>query len=202
MQSSKSQNSRRIGKLWQFLDVSAIMDQPACCYAWRHRKHIYCVIKDASDANGSKIPTKMVLELGSSAKHWQISKFWGSGKFCYEILTDGGFVHLIQWFGMIFDDLILISNVIVKFLQDKRKYCKRRAKFSADISACLFRVTCNKVSGILTHKNWLFEGLWLSNFMWGFLRERKRNFSLILRLVFSGSRVTKSQVYLYTKIEL
>ena len=44
-------------------------------------------------------------------------------------------------------------GVIVKFLQDKKKYRKRRAKISADISARLFRVTCNKVSGILIHKD-------------------------------------------------
>ena len=42
---------------------------------------------------------------------------------------------------------------IVKFLQDKKKYRKRRAKMSADISARLFRVTCNKVSSILIHKD-------------------------------------------------
>ena len=29
--------------------------------------------------------------------------------------------------------------IIVKFLQDKWKYCKRRAKISADISAHLFQ---------------------------------------------------------------
>ena len=46
-----------------------------------------------------------------------------------------------------------IIVVIVKFLQDKKKYRKRRAKISADISARLFRVTCNKVSGILIHKD-------------------------------------------------
>ena len=46
-----------------------------------------------------------------------------------------------------------IFAVIVKFLQDKKKYRKRRAKISADISARLFRVTCNKVSGILIHKD-------------------------------------------------
>ena len=39
--SSKSQNFKWIEKLWQFLDVSAIFDQPTCCYAWRHPKHIY-----------------------------------------------------------------------------------------------------------------------------------------------------------------
>ena len=46
-----------------------------------------------------------------------------------------------------------VSDFIVKFLQDKEKYRKRRAKISADISARLFRVTCNKVSGILIHKD-------------------------------------------------
>ena len=46
-----------------------------------------------------------------------------------------------------------ISMIIVKFLQDKKKYRKRRAKISADISARLFRVTCNKVSGMLIHKD-------------------------------------------------
>ena len=46
-----------------------------------------------------------------------------------------------------------INVVIVKFLQDKKKYRKRRAKISADISARLFRVMCNKVSGILIHKD-------------------------------------------------
>ena len=45
----------------------------------------------------------------------------------------------------------LLTGVIVKFLQDKKKYRKKRAKISADISARLFRVTCNKVSGILTN---------------------------------------------------
>ena len=48
----------------------------------------------------------------------------------------------------------IILIVIVKFLQDKKKYRKRRAKISADISARLFRVTCNKVSSILIHKDW------------------------------------------------
>ena len=46
-----------------------------------------------------------------------------------------------------------INMIIVKFLQDKKKYRKRRAKISADISARLFRVTCNKVSSILMHKD-------------------------------------------------
>ena len=46
-----------------------------------------------------------------------------------------------------------IYLLIVKFLDDKKKYRKRRAKISADISARLFRVTCNKVSGILIHKD-------------------------------------------------
>ena len=53
-----------------------------------------------------------------------------------------------------------ISAFIVKFLQDKKKYriifarlLKRRAKISADISARLFMVTCNKVSSILIHKD-------------------------------------------------
>ena len=50
-------------------------------------------------------------------------------------------------------DILRINVLIVKFLQDKKKYRKRRAKISADISARLFRVTCNKVSGILIHKN-------------------------------------------------
>ena len=48
-------------------------------------------------------------------------------------------------------------TVIVKFLQDKKKYRKRRAKISADISARLFRVTCDKVSGILIHKNLIVD---------------------------------------------
>ena len=46
-----------------------------------------------------------------------------------------------------------INAFIIKFLQDKKKYRKRRAKISADISARLFRVTCDKVSGILIHKD-------------------------------------------------
>ena len=50
-----------------------------------------------------------------------------------------------------------LAEVIVKFLQDKKKYCKRRAKISADISARLFRVTCDKVSGILIHKDWIVD---------------------------------------------
>ena len=54
-------------------------------------------------------------------------------------------------------DLIPLPTFIVKFLQDKKKYRKRRAKISADISARLFRVTCNKVSGILVHKNWIVD---------------------------------------------
>ena len=49
----------------------------------------------------------------------------------------------------------MLYHLIVKFLQDKKKYRKRRAKISADISARLFRVTCNKVSGILIHKDWI-----------------------------------------------
>ena len=55
-----------------------------------------------------------------------------------------------------FNDLCFkysVSDIIVKFLQDKKKYHKRRAKISADISAHLFRVMCNKVSGILTHRD-------------------------------------------------
>ena len=57
-----------------------------------------------------------------------------------------------------FDDPALLwkyamNDFIVKFLQDKKKYRKRRAKISADISARLFRVTCNKVSGILILKD-------------------------------------------------
>ena len=55
-------------------------------------------------------------------------------------------------FQIIFLDLQVIE-IIVKFLQDKKKYRKRRAKISADISARLFRVTCNKVSGVLIHKD-------------------------------------------------
>ena len=35
----------------------------------------------------------------------------------------------------------LFILIIVKFLQDKKKYRKRRAKISADISARLFRVS-------------------------------------------------------------
>ena len=50
-----------------------------------------------------------------------------------------------------------VYHIIVKFLQDKKKYRKRRAKISADISARLFRVTCNKVSGILIHKDWIVD---------------------------------------------
>ena len=46
-----------------------------------------------------------------------------------------------------------IYPVIVKLLEDKQRYCKRRAKISADISACLFGITCYKVSGIPIHKN-------------------------------------------------
>ena len=41
VRSFKIQDFRWIEKLWQFLDVSAIMDQSACCYAWRHRKQVY-----------------------------------------------------------------------------------------------------------------------------------------------------------------
>ena len=52
-----------------------------------------------------------------------------------------------------FSDHCQVVTIIVKFLQDKKKYRKRRAKISADISARLFRVTCNKVSGILTRKD-------------------------------------------------
>ena len=37
---------------------------------------------------------------------------------------------------------------IVKFLEDKPKHCKRRAKVSADITARLFSVTCDKFSSI------------------------------------------------------
>ena len=48
--------------------------------------------------------------------------------------------------------ICIVLCVIVKFLQDKKKYCKRRAKISADISARLFRVMC-KVSSILIHKD-------------------------------------------------
>ena len=45
--------------------------------------------------------------------------------------------------------------VIVKFVQDRRKYRKRQARISAYISARLFRATCSQVSGILIglHKN-------------------------------------------------
>ena len=49
--------------------------------------------------------------------------------------------------------IIKILCIIVKFLQDKRKYRKRRAKIIANISARLFRVMCNKVSGIPIHKD-------------------------------------------------
>ena len=41
-----------------------------------------------------------------------------------------------------------VPYVIVKFLQNKQKYCERRAKISADNSVRLFRVMCNKVSRI------------------------------------------------------
>ena len=34
---------------------------------------------------------------------------------------------------------------------------KRRAKILANIAACLFRGTCNKISGILIHKNWIAD---------------------------------------------
>ena len=44
VQSSKSQTFRWIEKLWQVLDVLAIMDQSACCYAWQHQKDIYCTV--------------------------------------------------------------------------------------------------------------------------------------------------------------
>ena len=47
----------------------------------------------------------------------------------------------------------VLKKFIVEFLQDKKKYRKRQAKISADISARLFRVTCNKVSSILIHKD-------------------------------------------------
>ena len=42
---------------------------------------------------------------------------------------------------------------IVKFLEGKRKFRQRRAKISADISAHLFGVTCNKLSGLQIHRN-------------------------------------------------
>ena len=45
-----------------------------------------------------------------------------------------------------------VGSVVVKFLQDNQKYCKRRAKISANISARLFRVTCNKISSMRIHK--------------------------------------------------
>ena len=40
-----------------------------------------------------------------------------------------------------------VLQIIVKSLHDKRKYCKRRAKISADVSAHFFRVMCNEVAG-------------------------------------------------------
>ena len=55
----------------------------------------------------------------------------------------------------------MICHLIVKFLQDKLKYWKR-----ANISTCLFKVTCNKVSGILTHKNWIVHVTrWMQNIL-------------------------------------
>ena len=44
--------------------------------------------------------------------------------------------------------MVEIFYITVDFLQDKQKYRKRRANTSADISARLFMVTCNKVSSI------------------------------------------------------
>ena len=46
-----------------------------------------------------------------------------------------------------------IVHVIAKFLPDKREHRKKRAKIPGDIFVRLFRFTCIKVSGILTHKN-------------------------------------------------
>ena len=51
----------------------------------------------------------------------------------------------------------LVSMFIVKFLYDERKYRKRRVVLSADISAHLFIVTCNKVCSILIYKNWIVD---------------------------------------------
>ena len=59
----------------------------------------------------------------------------------------------VKWLLPASDSHLNVWKVIVKFLQDKKKYRKRRTKISADISARVFRVRCNKVSGILIHKD-------------------------------------------------
>ena len=71
--------------------------------------------------------------------------------------------HISMWCAMVKTDqvarliCVLLLLIIVQFLPDKQKYCKRPGKISADISARLIRVTCNKVSGILVHKNWIVD---------------------------------------------
>ena len=84
-----------------------------------------------------------------------LSNCWSNGEKLINFNTGNtkGTDHcIIGNIGTPSDNSHLIS-FIVKFLQDKKKYRKRRAKISADISACLFRVTCNKVSGILILKD-------------------------------------------------
>ena len=44
---------------------------------------------------------------------------------------------------------------IGRFMQDEAKSRKRRAAISAEISALLFRVTCNEVSSLLVQENWI-----------------------------------------------
>ena len=45
-QLSKSQSFKPIQKLQRFFNISAIMDQLSCCYAWRHRKQVYISLSD------------------------------------------------------------------------------------------------------------------------------------------------------------
>ena len=51
------------------------------------------------------------------------------------------FFQSFQWWEL---ECYILIQFIVKFLQDKKKYRKRRAKILADISARLFMVTYNK----------------------------------------------------------
>ena len=44
VQSSRSQSLKAIQKLKRFLNISAIMDQLSCYYAWRHRRQVNIVI--------------------------------------------------------------------------------------------------------------------------------------------------------------
>ena len=129
-----------------------------------------------------------------------------------------------------------IGDFIVKFLKDKLNYRKRRAKISTGISACLFRVTCNKVSSIyslyvhyiftiyslyiqyiftlfslyihymftiysvyilyICHDEYvtLLSNSWKSS--WN-IAKNEQKYQPVFLLVFSVSRVTKSQVYIH-----